>query len=70
MICQICESENAATNEVIDETIKGSGGAYYNAFVCKRCFSLDRITRVTCRSYSKFNEGEREKVVGSLVERA
>lgn len=54
-VCNTClELDGVEVAQVAEELVTNDlTGAQFLAFVCKRCFSLGRTTRVTCKTFSK-----------------
>ena len=53
MHCTLCYSlEGVITSAAIQTRVANDKtGTKFDAFVCQRCLKLDRITRVTCRTF-------------------
>ena len=55
MHCEICVGEDGVMTRATTETLVANEktGVKFFAFVCERCLTLGRITRVTCRTFKK-----------------
>lgn len=55
MHCIFCASLDGKTTTAIVQTevTNDRTGVRFNAFVCERCLTLGRITRVTCRTFKR-----------------
>ena len=55
MHCKLCVRLDGviASATVQTEVTNDSTGAKFKAFVCERCLTLDRVTRVTCRTFQR-----------------
>ena len=53
MHCRICFGSDAVTTNATMQALVTNDrtGAKFKAFVCERCWTLDRVTRVTCRTF-------------------
>jgi hypothetical protein len=53
MRCTVCFGRDGVITSATIQTqvTNDSTGVKFNAFVCERCLTLDRITRVTCRTF-------------------
>lgn len=56
-VCNTClETDGVETIQVAEQlVINDLTGAQFSAFVCSRCFSLGRITTVTCKNFRAAN---------------
>lgn len=56
-VCSTClDVDGVETNQVAEQLVTNNlTGAQFLAFVCLRCFSLRRITRVTCKNFRAAN---------------
>jgi len=54
-----CESEGVYATAIIETKITNPvTRAVYSGPVCSRCFSIDRITRVRCRTFRRIEPDE------------
>ncbi len=58
MRCNVCfEKDGVETTGVTETTLVNElTGANFAAFVCVRCLSLARTTRVTCKTFTAMDE--------------
>ena len=61
-VCSTCsEIDGVDTTRVAEQLVANDlMGVQFLAFVCSRCFSLGRITRVTCKTF-----GERPRLAAN-----
>lgn len=57
-VCNTCLDDDGVEATLVAEELVTSDltSARFLAFVCLRCYSLGRVTRVTCKAFSERSE--------------
>jgi len=55
MVCKICLTEDVLASRAVRFAFSGPN-ATIEAYACERCLSNGRLTKVTCRNFSRDDE--------------